>query len=86
LQRHATFSGHSAAAAAEVFYGGVDDAVARESQVMFLQRRDSWWLSDARGRSGSQDRVTMVRLMASQQRLLESSLTAVSISIIEVWL
>ncbi|QCD92260.1 hypothetical protein DEO72_LG5g322 [Vigna unguiculata] len=33
--------------------------VARESHVMFLQRRDSWWLPEVRGRSGSQDRATV---------------------------
>ncbi|QCD93250.1 hypothetical protein DEO72_LG5g1322 [Vigna unguiculata] len=66
VQRHATRSDHSVAAAMEVFDGSVDGAVARESQVMFLQQRDSWWLSEARGRSGSQDRATVVRLMASQ--------------------
>ncbi|QCE03041.1 hypothetical protein DEO72_LG8g1059 [Vigna unguiculata] len=86
LQRHATRSGDSAAAVAEVFDGGVDGAVMRESQAMFLQRRDSWWLSEARGKSGSQDKVTVMRLMASQQRLFASSLAAVSIFVIEVWL
>jgi len=45
-----------------------------------------WWLPEAWGRSGSQDRATVVRLMASQQRLFASLLAAMSIFVIEVWL
>jgi len=69
LQRHATRSGDSAVAATEVSDDGVDGAVARESHVMFLRWRDSWWSLEARGRSDSQDRAIVARLMASQQRL-----------------
>ena len=72
MQRHTTRTGDSAAAVAEVSDGDVDGAVARELQVMFLQRRDLWWSQEARGRSGSQDRATVVRLMALQQRLSAS--------------